>query len=69
MHLVSLAAQDVRIRGRSFRFRKGETIHTENSYKYTIGQFQDLSRSANWVPAQVWTDPREFFSVHELRAL
>jgi len=66
MHLVSRADQEARIRGRRFRFRRGETIHTENSYKYAIGQFQDLARSADWHPTRMWTDPRQLFSVHEL---
>jgi dimethylhistidine N-methyltransferase len=68
MHLVSLCEQDVLIRGRSFHFRKGETIHTENSYKYSVGQFRDLTRAADWQPRRVWTDERELFSVHELVA-
>ena len=66
MHLVSLREQSVKIRGRRIPFRAGETIHTENSYKYSIGQFQDLSRSANWEPSRTWTDSRQLFSVHEL---
>ena len=37
--------------GRRFRFRAGESIHTENSYKYSVRQFQDLARSAGWQPA------------------
>jgi dimethylhistidine N-methyltransferase len=66
MHLVSLKDQSVRIRGRRIPFRAGESIHTENSYKYSIPQFQDLARSADWRPTRVWTDPRGLFSVHEL---
>ncbi len=66
MHLVSTRAQEVAICGRRFRFRAGESIHTENSYKYSIGQFQDLARSAGWQPRRVWTDAGNLFSVHEL---
>jgi dimethylhistidine N-methyltransferase len=66
MHLVSLQEQSVKIRGRRIHFRAGESIHTENSYKYSISQFQDLARSANWLPTRVWTDPLEIFSVHQL---
>jgi dimethylhistidine N-methyltransferase len=69
MHLVSLKHQSVRIRDRRIHFRAGESIHTENSYKYSINQFQDLARSANWLPSRVWTDPRGLFSVHELTSL
>ena len=66
MHLVSLQEQSVRIRGRRIHFRAGESIHTESSYKYSISQFQDLARSANWLPTRVWTDSRKLFSLHEL---
>jgi dimethylhistidine N-methyltransferase len=66
MHLVSTKQQEVTIAGRTFQFRKGETIHTENSYKYTVRQFQDLARAADWLPSRVWTDPNNLFSVHEL---
>lgn len=66
MHLVSRRDQDVSIAGHTFHFRKGETIHTENSYKYTVPQFQDLARAADWLPHRVWTDEDALFSVHEL---
>lgn len=66
MHLVSTKDQDVSIAGHAFHFRKGETIHTENSYKYTVPQFQDLARAADWLPHRVWTDEDALFSVHEL---
>jgi dimethylhistidine N-methyltransferase len=68
MHLVSLKTQAASVRGHWFRFAPGETIHTENSYKYTIGQFQDLARRAGWVPGRVWLDGGSLFSVHELLA-
>jgi dimethylhistidine N-methyltransferase len=66
MHIVSIRNQAVRIRGLWFRFSAGETIHTENSYKYSVGQFQDVACSAGWLPGRVWTDRRNLFSVHEL---
>jgi dimethylhistidine N-methyltransferase len=66
IHLVSLADQEVSIRGRQFRFGIGETIHTENSYKYSVNQFRDMARAAGWEPRRVWTDRKAWFSVHEL---
>ncbi len=69
MHLVSSREQSVKIQGRRIPFRAGESIHTENSYKYSVSQFRDLTRSANWHPGRVWTDPRELFSVHELASV
>ncbi|MDX2205004.1 MAG: L-histidine N(alpha)-methyltransferase [Hyphomicrobiaceae bacterium] len=66
MHLVSLIEQDVRLGGMRFRFEAGETIHTENSYKYAVGQFRSLAASAGWRPGRVWSDAQDLFSVHEL---
>jgi len=66
MHLVSKRDQSVNVLGRHFQFRSGETIHTENSHKYTIPSFQELARSSGWLPREVWTDDKDLFSVHEL---
>ena len=66
MYLVSRKVQDVTLLGRRFHFADGETIHTENSYKYSLRQFRDLARSADWLPQRVWTDSDQLFSVHEL---
>lgn len=68
MHLESLREQQVRVAGRVFRFRRGETIHTENSYKYTVAEFRDLAREAGWEPRECWTDEAGLFSVHGLAA-
>jgi dimethylhistidine N-methyltransferase len=68
MHLVSRIAQRIRIEGHWFSFRAGESIHTENSYKYAPWQFQDLASAAGWRAARVWMDAHEQFSVHELIA-
>jgi len=56
MHLVSGRPQKVHIAGRAIEFAAGETIHTENSYKYTIESFGLLARSAGWTPVDSWTD-------------
>lgn len=66
MHLVSTKAQAVTIGGGVFRFRQDETIHTENSYKYSIAEFQELGRGAGLVPVECWTDPERLFAVHYL---
>ena len=68
MHLVSLARQRVRACGKSFDFRRGETIHTENSYKYTVDSFRSHARGAGWSNAATFVDARNYFSVHALRA-
>jgi dimethylhistidine N-methyltransferase len=64
MHLESLAPQRVIMAGRVFEFRAGETIHTENSYKYDIAEFQDLARAAGFQARTCWTDDDRLFSVH-----
>jgi dimethylhistidine N-methyltransferase len=66
MHLASRVAQRVRVCGHSFDFRRGETIHTENSYKYTIDSFHSLAAGAGWRAQAVWTDSDQYFSVHAL---
>lgn len=68
MHLVSRAAQSVRVCGRSFAFGAGESIHTENSYKYTVETFSALAHEAGWQSAAVFQDSGALFSVHVLRA-
>ncbi len=65
MHLASTKRQKVRIGDTTIDFRAGETIHTENSYKYSIESFQALANGAGWSPLKVWTDG--LFSVHALR--
>jgi len=68
MHLVSLRPQTVHVAGEAFAFETGETIHTENSYKYGIEEFQALAARAGFRPDAVWTDSRGLFAVHLLRA-
>jgi len=67
MHLESLHAQTVHVAGRNFSFAKGETIHTENSYKYTIESFRALAETAGWRPVATWTDAHDYFAVHVLK--
>jgi dimethylhistidine N-methyltransferase len=65
MHLASTKRQKVRICDTTIEFRAGETIHTENSYKYSIESFRALAHGSGWSPLNVWTDGQ--FSVHALR--
>ena len=51
-----------------FAFSAGESIHTENSYKYSIDEFQGLAAQAGFRGAQVWADRRGLFSLHGLVA-
>jgi dimethylhistidine N-methyltransferase len=50
MHLISRKTQTVRVLGRSFSFRAGESIHTESSYKYSLERFTALARGSGWSP-------------------
>ncbi len=66
MHLRPAKPHRVRVAGHSFEFRPGETIHTENSYKYTMAGFRALARDGGWDPVKAWTDKNSLFSMHVL---
>jgi len=68
MHLQSRLAQTVQVAGHSFDFAAGETIHSENSYKYSVDEFIDLAAQAGFSSQQVWLDDERLFSVHLFRA-
>jgi dimethylhistidine N-methyltransferase len=68
MHLASLTKQSVDVGDHRFSFERGETIHTENSYKYSVGEFQALAALGGFRPVKVWTDSAALFSLHGLAA-
>lgn len=63
MHLISLSDQRVRIGDVEFRFRAGETIHTENSYKYNLAELNHQATRSGLRMNEVWTDERNYFAV------
>ena len=67
IYLESLMEQTVQVMGRGFSFARGECIHTENSHKYSVEEFQALSRRTGWTPVKAWTDKADLFSLHLLR--
>lgn len=69
MHLVSRGSQNIYLHGRRFHFESGEGIHTENSYKYSLEEFQTIVRAAGLYPRKVWMDTEHLFSVHYLSAV
>jgi dimethylhistidine N-methyltransferase len=69
MHLRARVTHTVTIGGEEIRFRLGETIHTENSYKYEIEEFYALLEETGFAPVKVWTDPQRLFSVHYLEVV
>jgi len=65
MHLVSQLDQIVTIAGQDIQFTEGESIHTENSYKYSLDEFKELV--SEWYEVeQVWTDEQQYFSIQFL---
>ena len=64
MHLKSMCEQVVCIDNHEFYFAENETIHTENSYKYTIEEFQSLGVEAGLSAEKVWVDDDNLFSIH-----
>jgi dimethylhistidine N-methyltransferase len=75
MHLESRIAQRVRLpglnssgldsnaRGFEVSFEAGETIHTENSYKYRAGQTEAMLAAAGFSPVEAWRDEQGWFEV------
>jgi uncharacterized SAM-dependent methyltransferase len=61
---VSDDQQFVHIADNEFLFEQGETIHTENSYKYTVDSFSELAKEAGFRLDKVWTDDDNLFSVN-----
>jgi len=68
MHLISLEYQQITVAGKDINFEKGETIHTENSYKYSPQEFEKLA-SDYFNLEETWTDNNSLFSVHYMSVL
>lgn len=64
MHLVSMRDQSVYVSSldRTFEFKQHETIHTENSYKYTTALIEELARAAGFTVDEIWTDAASRFA-------
>lgn len=69
MHLTSLCVQRVRIPGNSsgaaltIDFAAGESIHTENSYKFSAAKVNALLAAAGFRMARSWRDVHDLFAV------
>jgi dimethylhistidine N-methyltransferase len=68
MHLVSRRRQKVELGGECYELEEGETLHTENSHKFTVEGMRALAIGAGFGPGPVWTDADRLFSVHWLQA-
>lgn len=66
MHLESLLSQKIALRAvdMELHFARGETIHTENSYKFTDERVVALLMRAGFKLRQQWTDPNRWFTVY-----
>jgi dimethylhistidine N-methyltransferase len=61
MHLEALGDLSFTVSGMAFQMRNGETIHTENSHKYTPDQARLLLQAGGWTPLHLWSDAAEEF--------
>jgi dimethylhistidine N-methyltransferase len=68
MHLLSRRRQKIALGGQWHEIEEGETLHTENSYKFTVDGLRALAARAGFRPGPVWTDEDRLFSVHWLQA-
>ncbi len=66
MHLRAKYATTIEVSGKSFAFAEGETIHSENSHKFTPDSFQAIAAQAGFERQKVWTDADNLFSLHYL---
>lgn len=67
MHLISECQQQVKIADRQFNFDQGESIHTENSHKYTLASFAKLCDQADLSISEVYQDDNQYFALCLLR--
>lgn len=65
MHLVSTNNQRVTVAGREFFFEEGETIHTENSHKYSLESFREMTEPY-FSDVTTWTDSESKFCIQFL---
>lgn len=64
MHLEATRALAFTIAGARFAMVAGETIHTENSYKWTLGEARLMATAAGWEPVRAWTDTAGLYTLH-----
>ncbi|HEX4311933.1 MAG TPA: L-histidine N(alpha)-methyltransferase [Acidobacteriaceae bacterium] len=66
MHLESLVAQEISIPSLELtvNFRRGETIHTENSYKFTPESVSAMLARSGFEVRADWTDAKRWFGVY-----
>jgi len=63
MHLVSERDTNITLAGQQIELRAGESIHTENSHKFTIGGFDEEAAAAGLKPERIWTDSEQYYAL------
>lgn len=66
MHLISKISQDIQVDNQTFHFKAGETIHTENSHKYSQEDFEELAKKGGFKFVKKWSDDQELFALYYL---
>ena len=69
MHLLSKKKQNIKVLNQEILIQKGETIHTEVSYKYSIEAFENLAKNAGYDILDVLTDSQKYFGIFILRVV
>ena len=69
MHLISNTKQGIKINNLEFSFEKGESIHTECSYKYSVIEFSELAKKSGFSVLKNWSDKRNYFGIYLLKAI
>jgi uncharacterized SAM-dependent methyltransferase len=69
MYLVSNEKQTLELNGHSFMLDEGESVHTENSYKYTPNEFLNLASINGFKPVQHWLDAEGLFAMYLFSAI
>jgi uncharacterized SAM-dependent methyltransferase len=69
MHLVSTRPQKLRVNGHCFDLEAGESIHTENSYKYTPDEFLSLAKGSGFSEVRHWVDENGLFAIYLLSTI
>jgi dimethylhistidine N-methyltransferase len=68
MHLVSKHKQELRVNGHCFNLEAGESLHTENSYKYAPEEFISLASNSGFKEASHWMDSDGLFAIYLFEA-
>lgn len=69
MHILSKIKQTVKVLDKKINFKKGETIHTENSYKYTVNGFSKILKESGFKKISVLTDKNKYFGIFVYKVL